>query len=493
MRQVAGLTAGSSAGLQPGSFQFRESNQELGFSLSVDAEGTVAVIPGASSSMVAEIPIQQPTLLGEDILNVGSACFAVRPPRPASSPEHRLELLHQARSTTPAVTVPPNLSAAPGDNVQTASARFGVMFATKGDAADQGLSPAAWQFLESLRDARSDVAERHRQLHPDPEELRSRLSRLDPGLWDRNVDHPYFARFAVAYATIPWEPRFDRPELVPLELHRPVREMSCLPWVPVTANLLSGPLGIVGNRSAVLAAASSAVISLSALTSPDAIEFSILTGEDMVDAWDWTAELPRNLFPTGGSAYRIAVADGMAHFDGAGLDHETVRRNEMGLIALGQTLDDLPDYCATVLQIDSAGRCTVTNHLGERVDGTPIGLAKSAAASLARSIASAVDPVLPPPLPIAPTSVDQPEPAANAEASSLESLEGGPTAGSEAGFDVGPSDRSPTGGATPADWLSPETPSSSLEEPPGWETDEPRPPAPAPTHRQRPADPGEIA
>jgi hypothetical protein len=210
----------------------------------------------------------------------------------------------------------------------------------------------------------------------------------------------------------------------------------------------------------------------------------------MVDAWDWTAELPRNLFPTGGSAYRIAVADGMAHFDGAGLDHETVRRNEMGLIALGQTLDDLPDYCATVLQIDSAGRCTVTNHLGERVDGTPIGLAKSAAASLARSIAAAVDPVLPPPLPTPSNAAEQPEATSTSgEATSPEvglgtefdeRLEGG--------FGDDPRDRSPSGGASPVDWLSPETPSSSLEEPPRWETDEPRPPAPAPTHRQRAAD-----
>lgn len=394
MRQVAGLTSGSAVDLGAGSFEFRESNRDVGFSLTVDPTGGVLVVPGEAGAMVAEIPIQQPTPLGYEVLNVGSACFTVRRPRPEPTPEGRLKTLRSARASAPPITVPEALET--GGELRAQSSRFGVMFSPKGEDVDEGLNPAAWSFLESIRDTRSDVAERHRQLHPDLEELRSRLRRLDPGLWERGVDHPYFARFAVAYAAIPWEPRFDRPELIPLELHRPIREMSCLPWVPVTANLLSGPLGIVGSRSAVLAAANAAVVSLSALSAPDALEFSILTSEDTTTEWTWTAELPRNLSPSGGSAYRVAVADGLAVIQGTELDTDKVLRNEMGLIALGRSLDDLPDYCATVVQIDDTGLCTVTNHLGEQVNGTPIGLASGPARSLARSMAAAVDPVLPP-------------------------------------------------------------------------------------------------
>ena len=272
--------------------------------------------------------------------------------------------------------------------IQTRSPRFGTLFS----AADEiGLDGRWWSFLETIREARIQVAERHRWLHPDPEELRSRLERLDPGLWDRPREHPLFGRVALAYATIPWEPRFDDPDRIPTELHEPIREMSQLPWVPVTANLSHGPLGIAGSRPAVLAAARNVVLSLACLSAPTDIVFSIVTAKGLIEDWSWTTALPNSLFPNGTNAgFPIAVADGMVHFEGAGFEHEAVLRNELGLIALAESPDDLPDYCGTVLQITSDGRCQVSNHLGEQVGGTPIGVTAGFAASLAGSIAVAI-------------------------------------------------------------------------------------------------------
>ncbi len=389
MRQVAGLTAGSVMDLHRGSFQFRESDREVGFSLVVDEGDQVSVVAGAAVASVDEIQVEDPTPLGSSVLNVGSACFTVRPPRPAPDPKTLVASLEAARRPSKAIVVP-ELSVGEEVSDQTSSFRFGSLFSKQTDDPSPALDADSWEFLESIRDARSLVAERHRYLHPNPEELRSRLERLDPGLWDRTVEHPLFARFAVAYSTIPWEPRFDRPELIPEPLHRPIQEMSCLPWVPVTANLLFGPLGIVGGRSAALACARNAVLALACTTSPNDIEFSIVTAQGLVDDWNWTSSLPNSLFPNGTNNYCVAVADGMTHFDGAGFDHEAVKNNEMGLIVLAETLDELPDYCGTILLISPDGQCQVTNHLGERVSGTPIGVTTDFAVAAATIIREAV-------------------------------------------------------------------------------------------------------
>ncbi|MGI9596547.1 MAG: hypothetical protein ACR2QK_10325 [Acidimicrobiales bacterium] len=389
MRQVAGLTAGSVMGLHKGSFQFRESDKEVGFSLTVHNIDDVTVVAGSATTLVDGIAVEQPTPLGSEVFNVGSACFTVRPVREEPTPEGRLAALVEARTPPRAIPVPEFVDQEP-EHDQTGSSRFGSLFSKGLDETEPALDAQSWRFLESIRDIRTTVAERHRNLHPNPEELRSRLDRLDPGLWDRSVDHPLFARFPIAYSTIPWEPRFDDPERIPTSLHGPIREMSCLPWVPVTANLLYGPLGIVGSRPAVLACARNAVLSLACLTAPTDIEFSIVTAQGLVGDWDWTSSLPNSLFPSNESNYCIAVADGMAHFDGAGLDPNAVKDNDMGLIVLEQSVEDLPDYCGTIVQLTADGQCQVTNHLGEQILGTPIGVAAGFAASAALLIRSAI-------------------------------------------------------------------------------------------------------
>lgn len=389
MRQIAGLTAGSVMGLHQGSFQFREADKEIGFTLSVAGPDDVLVTAGSAASMIDEILVDEPTPLGDAVLHVGTACFTVRPPRVEPSGEARLEAVLAGRTPAKAIPVPVFEIDQPAMEEQRSS-RFGSLFSGKPEEPETELDAQSWRFLESIRDVRTVVAERHRNLHPNPEELKSRLDRLDPGLWDRSVEHPLFARFAVAYSTIPWEPRFDVPERIPTELHSPIQEMSHLPWVPITANLLFGPLGIVGSRPAILACARNAVLSLAGLSAPSDIEFSIVTAEALVADWDWTSSLPNSLFPSDENKYCVAVADGMTHFDGAGLDAEAIKNNEMGLIVLEESVDDLPDYCGTILQLTPEGQCQVTNHLGEQIVGTPIGVTANFAAGAAASIREAI-------------------------------------------------------------------------------------------------------
>ena len=62
----------------------------------------------------------------------------------------------------------------------------------------------------------------------------------------------------------------------------------------------------------------------------------------------------------------------------------------MGLIVLAENLDDLPEYCGTILQITPEGRCQVSNHLGEQILGTPIGITAGFAAASAATITDAI-------------------------------------------------------------------------------------------------------
>lgn len=388
LRQVAGLTAGSAMQLNVGLFQFRESDRAVGFSLDVRGPDEVYVVPGAVTATIDEFEIDQPTLLGASILHVGSACFTVRRPRAVITGPARLAEIEAVRTPPPPIPVPDLSIDAP--EVAPTRPRSGLFSRAASESAEPPTRNAL-DFLDAIGEARSDVAERQRRLHPDPEEIRARLTRLDPGLWERGVEHPMFTRFPIAYSTIPWEPRFDAPERIPSGLYEPIDGLSRLPWVPVTSNLLFGPLGIVGSRQAALACARNAVLSLASMTALGDLEFSIITSQEFVADWEWTANLPATLFPTGKNRYCVAVADAMTHFENSGLDQEMVKRNEMGLIVLGETIDDLPEYCGSVLQIDPDGSCTVTNHLGEQVVGTPIGVPTTLASEIALDVAAALD------------------------------------------------------------------------------------------------------
>lgn len=386
MRQVAGLTAGSTMDLYKGSFEFSESGGDVGFTLTINDQNDVVLMPGTAPAHLDEVPVIQPTQVGNVVLNVRTACFVLRPPRPTMSTTSRLRQVHATRRSPKVINVPDF-----PDGQDTALAADGSWLASLLSQSKDGnhsphLDAASWEFLEEIRRARSAVAERQRNHHPDPEELQSRLRRLDPGLWERTVDHPLFARFAIAYASIPWEPRFDDPDKIPEELHDPISQLSCLPWVPVTANLLFGPLGVVGRRSAVLACVRFALLSLASLSAPGDLEFSVTTQTGNADDWKWTAELPPSMFPTGKANYCVTIADGMENFEGAGFDERAVKENEIGLIVMGETVDDLPPYCGTVLTVNDDGTCHVTNHLGQRIDGTPIGITGKYATLMAQRI-----------------------------------------------------------------------------------------------------------
>lgn len=443
MRQVAGLTAGSMMKLTVGrAFEFNESNEGGSFSLRVLENDEVAIHPGSAHAVIDEVEVNEPMLVGDAVLNVSSACFSVRRPRPPASRESRMESIGAAFASVSAIPVPAIGAEEPLAPDQMTGSRLGTII-NRNPLTSGAVGLEAWNFLQSIRQARSVVAERHRLVHPDPEELKTRLSRLDPGLWERSRDHPLFGRFGIGYANIPWEPKFDNPELIPEILHEPIVEMSLLPWVPVTANLLYGPLGIVGKRAARLAACRHAILSMAALTVPGEVQFAIRSGKNTATSWNWARALPAIMSAQHDSPYVITIIDGAdgaradetarqaAHEEAMELDSErstdvdddgiaidpeptgevpvigdggidqnageegddeldvlgSVQTLTPGYIVLAETLDELTQPCGTVLQIESDGTGSVTNHLNETIQVTPIGVTEPFAHDMATRIA----------------------------------------------------------------------------------------------------------
>ncbi len=408
MRQIAGLTAGSMMKLSLGrAFEFNESNEGGSFSLRVMEDGNVVVHPGSAKAIIDEIEVTEPTVIGDAILNVSSACFSVRPPRPDVGTEPRLKTINATFFSATAITVPPLGAEEPLSPEQLAGSRLGALV-NRNPLTRGAIGQEAWDFLQNIRDIRAAVAERHRLVHPDPEELKTRLSRLDPGLWERGVDHQLFGRFSVAYATIPWEPRFDNPELIPEMLHEPIVEMSLLPWVPVTANLLYGPLAIVGRRAARLAASRHAILSLAALSVPGDVRFSIRADRTKSASWNWCRSLPP-MMSGEGDGFEVMVVDGVENIKAAMSDlaaaslaasadllmedswdpsrQPAATTNPSGMILLADSIEEIDQPCGTVLQIHPDGTASVTNHLNETIQVTPIGATEAFAHDMATRVA----------------------------------------------------------------------------------------------------------
>jgi hypothetical protein len=73
----------------------------------------------------------------------------------------------------------------------------------------------------------------------------------------------------------------------------------------------------------------------------------------------------------------------MENFGADGFGHQEALDRALGVIILVDTVEELPSYCGTVLQIDPGGTAVLTNHLGNVVKGTPVGIGTAMATRIA--------------------------------------------------------------------------------------------------------------
>ena len=195
-------------------------------------------------------------------------------------------------------------------------------------------------------------------------------------------------------------------------LHEPIVEMSLLPWVPVTANLLYGPFAIVGRRAARLAASRHAILSLAALSVPGDVRFSIRADRTKSASWNWCRSLP-SIMSAEGEGFEVMVVDGVENIKAAMSDlaaasltgsadllmedswdpskqpaaAANLSGNPSGMILLADSIEEIDQPCGTVLQIHPDGTASVTNHLNETIQVTPIGATEAFAHDMATRVA----------------------------------------------------------------------------------------------------------
>ncbi|MGF1600277.1 MAG: hypothetical protein ACFCVK_25830 [Acidimicrobiales bacterium] len=384
LRQIAGLTAGATMALRPGAYEFAEGDAPGAFRLEVDRHERAIVIPGAVMASIDTFPVTEPTPLGSGVLDVGSARFLIRHTRQRRRATEWLDHHHAIERISETIVVPSDLpEETPAEPDAGRRRRWRRPRDDHRLDAPGTLDVRSWEFVEQVRQSRTETAERERYHHPDPSELLIRARDRAPILGVRPPGHPLFAKVGVIVADMPWMPDFDDINAIPEWLGAHLRPLMSLPSIPIPADLTVGPLGIAGSRPAGRACARHVLLSLYGLSTAD-LTVHVATTDP--DAWAWGDELldPSPIRRTKGLP--VVVVDGPASFDRAGIDHREVMDGAVGLVVLADSVEDLPSNCGTVLQVDVDGAGLLTNHLGHIIAGTPVGVDTGTAAILATAL-----------------------------------------------------------------------------------------------------------
>ncbi|MEL7158583.1 MAG: hypothetical protein AAFN30_18575, partial [Actinomycetota bacterium] len=197
---------------------------------------------------------------------------------------------------------------------------------------------------------------------------------------------PLFATVSVMVADLPWLPDFDDIGAIPDSVGYQLQPLLSLPSVPVVADLMVGPLGIVGSRAAAMACARHLLVSLYAASTDD-LRLHVVAATDQREAWEWSRALaPAAPLAMADNEQSVVLIDGMDLFPQAGFEHEDAIERRVSAVILAEAVDQLPAYCGTVLQIADAGTGILTNHRGDMIHGTPIGISTSIAEGLATDL-----------------------------------------------------------------------------------------------------------
>ncbi|MEM8922990.1 MAG: hypothetical protein AAGD35_05765 [Actinomycetota bacterium] len=381
LRQIAGLTAGSIMELLEDNYDFAEGDRSIGFSVTVDANDRVIVTPGSVPAAIDGEQIEEPTPIGSGVLDVGSARFVARK-RQRLGAVDILEQHRDADEPEPIIAVPTDLTRPEPE--QKKKRRRGKNRRKEPEAEHREID--VWAFMESIREVRAKVAKRTRYHHPDPTELAIHIETEAPTIGVRPYGHPLFAKVAVMSADIGWLPKFDDIQAIPDEVGYQLQSLLSLPSVPVVADLMIGPLGIVGARPATTACARHLMVSLYA-ASTDGLRLHVVTPPERRDGWAWARAIaPAAPLALSDDEQSVVVIDGMENFGDAGFDHEDAIDRTVSAVILADAVEELPSYCGTVLQVNDAGTAILTNHRGDVIQGTPIGLTTSTAAGLADAL-----------------------------------------------------------------------------------------------------------
>jgi hypothetical protein len=361
VRQISGLTAGAVFPLGPGPLRLGMRPRTVGFELIPKDQGQVVVVPHASTVRLDGVILDEPAVVGDGVIDVGSARFAIARRRPPGG-GRRLAMRHEAPASDPVIPVPE-----PGTHFTD-------------------------ELVKRVSAARRVVVAQRRRRHPNPVEIIAAATADDGLRWIIRSDAPSFGQVGIAHADLPWRPRFDRPGRIDTRSATALEPLTSLSGVTVTADLCAGPLAVIGSRQARLAVARQIAIALSTLTSPDDLELAVLAPGRHSSAWSWADLLPHT---AGGLDHAVPVlfVDGPGQLDND-LGTALSQSPGIGAVLLADHASEITTPVAMTMIIADDFTATIVDHRSGRtqVAATPLGLTEDAAASAAAALhAAALD------------------------------------------------------------------------------------------------------
>ena len=185
--------------------------------------------------------------------------------------------------------------------------------------ARKSLGEALEQFLAELDATRAAEGARRRATLVDPAEALRRAEAPSVRLWERRPAHDDFLRLVAGTGNLRWAPPLDEAGPRPAEVDRELEEIR-LQDVPVPVDPLDGPVGLVGDRTAVLAVARSLVCQAATHAGPADLRVAVLTTPAGRAEWDWVKWLPHAAEPVSGRRLVIVDRAGAEDFLRARLD-----------------------------------------------------------------------------------------------------------------------------------------------------------------------------
>ena len=279
--------------------------------------------------------------------------------------------------------------------------------------------------------------ERRRARTPDIAEILRRAALPSMRLWERRHGHDDFLSLFAGLGDVVWQPPLDRTggKLPPKVAE--TLAATRLRSAPVNVELAEGGVvGIVGERSAALAAARGLLCQAAVHHGPADLTIAVLVDEGREPDWEWSKWLPhtrsldgdgdqwlsarrerseslvRRLGAGAGAGTVLLVLDTDVLIEGRnapvrelltdgvrvpGADGRRDERLPVAGIVVSSSRDRLPAACDTVIEIGSPDGDAVLRRAGTTEEGQPLivaGLAESRARACARDLVRFEDPEL---------------------------------------------------------------------------------------------------
>ncbi len=396
LRQIGGISSGGTLALRPGVFTFGAKQSGPGrlsdgspdsptFTVVVDKEMNVTIreAPGSSSNQPAGPnsldlfvngqTVAGPVLVENQVIDVGSAQFIVAIPRPRSVRSRRTRSGYRRGSRLdPIEPLSPWIAACIPDTVVAGEFE-----------ANDGLRVDLVHVAEASEV--DELVKARRKAHILPDEIAHRAIVGSTLLWDRSVSHPLFGTSAVGLGHIPTIAEYPT-EVEPSDGIEVINDgsgrlLDAGYGVPLSIDLASGPISVVGPlwlRSSVMR---QILLSLVVASSPTDIRLAQFPhGSE----FDFCRTLPHS--STSEAEKTVVVTD--SNQTCSEVETNQIDAEPDWVIQGADRAEELADATGTVVTVNSVEELTIqVGPSGPLIEGlTPVGMARSLAQELAMAL-----------------------------------------------------------------------------------------------------------